>query len=46
LSLAPNEGYRFRASENRVSRRICGPKREDEVKGKWRTAKSEERSER
>jgi hypothetical protein len=35
------EGYRLTVSENRVLRRICGPKR-DEVKGDWRKLHDEE----
>jgi hypothetical protein len=35
LSLTLREDYRLRASENRVLRRIFGPKR-DEVTGDWR----------
>jgi hypothetical protein len=40
-SLAPREEHRLRVFENRVLRRIFGPKR-DEVTGKWRKLHSEE----
>jgi hypothetical protein len=41
LSLALREGHRLRVSENRVLRRISGPKR-DEVTGEWRKLHNEE----
>jgi hypothetical protein len=40
-SLTLREGHRLRAFENRVLRRIFGPKR-DEVTGEWRKLHSEE----
>jgi hypothetical protein len=40
-SLTLNEDHRLRVFENRVLRRIFGPKR-DEVTGKWRKLHSEE----
>jgi len=40
-SLTLREGHRLRVSENRVLRRIFGPKR-DEVTGEWREAHNEE----
>jgi hypothetical protein len=40
-SLTLREEYRLRASENRVLRRIFGPKR-DEVTGEWRKLHNEE----
>jgi hypothetical protein len=40
-SLTLREGYRLRVFENRVLRRIFGPKR-DEVKGGWRKLHNEE----
>jgi hypothetical protein len=39
-SLALREEYRLRAFENRLLRRIFGPKR-DEVAGEWRKLHSE-----
>jgi hypothetical protein len=41
LSLTLREEHRLRVFENRVLRRIFGPKR-DEVKGKWRKLHNEE----
>jgi hypothetical protein len=40
-SLALREEHRLRVFENRVLRRIFGPKR-DEVRGEWRKLHSEE----
>jgi hypothetical protein len=40
-SLTPSEENRLRVSENRVLRRIFGPKRE-EVEGGWRRLHNEE----
>jgi hypothetical protein len=40
-SLTVREEQRLRVFENRVLRRICGPKR-DEVKGGWRKLHNEE----
>ena len=40
-SLTLREEHRLRVSENRVLRRIFGPKR-DEVTGKWRELHNEE----
>jgi hypothetical protein len=40
-SLTPEEGHRVRAFENRVLRRILGPKR-DEVTGGWKKLHNEE----
>jgi hypothetical protein len=40
-SLKLSEKHRLRMFENRVLRRICGPKR-DEVTGEWRKVHSEE----
>jgi hypothetical protein len=40
-SLTLREGYRLRVFENRVLRKIFGPKR-DEVTGKWRKLHNEE----
>jgi hypothetical protein len=40
-SLTLKEEHRLRVLENRVLRRICGPKR-DEVTGGWRKLHSEE----
>jgi hypothetical protein len=39
--LTLREEHRLRVSENRVLRRMCGPKR-DEVKGGWRKLHNEE----
>jgi hypothetical protein len=39
--LTLREGHRLRVFENRVLRRICGPKR-DEVMGGWRKLHNEE----
>jgi hypothetical protein len=41
LSLTLREEYRLKVSENRVLRRIFGPKR-DEVIGEWRKLYNEE----
>jgi hypothetical protein len=41
LSLTLREEYRLRVFENRVLRRIFGPKR-DEVSGGWRKLHNEE----
>jgi hypothetical protein len=41
LSLTLREEHRLRVSENRVLRRIFGPKR-DEVTGSWRRLHNEE----
>jgi hypothetical protein len=41
LVLTPWEEHRLRVFENRVLRRICGPKRE-EVAGGWRRLHNEE----
>jgi hypothetical protein len=41
LSLTLREGHRLRVFENRVLRRIFGPKR-DEVTGSWRKLHNEE----
>jgi hypothetical protein len=41
LSLTLREEHRLRVSENRVLRRIFGPKR-DEVTGEWRKLHNEE----
>jgi hypothetical protein len=40
-SLTLREEHRLRVFENRLLRRICGPKR-DEVAGEWRTLHNEE----
>jgi hypothetical protein len=40
-SLTLREEHRLRVFENRVLRRICGPKR-DEVTGEWRKLHNEE----
>jgi hypothetical protein len=40
-SLTLREEHRLRVFENRVLRRICGPKR-DEVTGEWRRLHNEE----
>jgi hypothetical protein len=40
-SVALREEHRLRVSENRVLRRIVGPKR-DKVKGEWRRLHNEE----
>jgi hypothetical protein len=40
-SLTLREGHRLRVFENRVLRRIFGPKR-DEMTGQWRKLRSEE----
>jgi hypothetical protein len=41
-SLTLREERRLRVFENRVLRRIFGPKREDEVTGEWRKLYNEE----
>jgi len=41
LSLTTREERKLRVFENRVLRRICGPKR-DEVTGEWRKLHNEE----
>jgi len=38
----PREEHRLMMSENRVVRRIFGPKREEEVVGGWRILHNEE----
>jgi hypothetical protein len=40
-SLTPREEHRLRVFENRVLRRVFGPKR-DEVRGEWRRLHNEE----
>jgi hypothetical protein len=41
MTLSPREEHRLRVFENRVLRRIFGPKR-DEVTGEWRKLHNEE----